>query len=89
MSHLVVAAVVVMMDLLPRLLTLDDLVDLVVVEVIKMQLEALDLELLVKEMMVVLPVEAPTVIKVVAAVALEVLEHLVLVVNMAEMDYNS
>ena len=88
MAQLVVAAVAVMIQHHRRPIV-DDLVDLAVVEVIKIQVEVLVAEPRVKEMLEEMPVEAPTVIKVVAAVALEVLDHLVLVVNMAEVDYNS
>ena len=88
MSHLVVAAVAVMIQHLGRPIV-DDLVDLAVVEVIKIQVEVLAVEPQVKEMLEEMPVEVPTLIKVVVAEALEVLDHLVLVVNMAEMDYNS
>ena len=85
----VVVAVVVMMDLLIQYLILVSLVDLAVAQVDRMPLEVLVLESQVKEMLGEVLVEVQAATKVVAVVVLVVKALVVLVANMAELDYSS
>tara|TARA_R100000455_G_C6248438_1_gene105652 strand:- start:71 stop:334 length:264 start_codon:yes stop_codon:yes gene_type:complete len=85
----VVVAVVVMMDLLIQYLILVSLVDLAVAQVDRMPLEVLVLEPQVKEMLGEMLVEVQATTKVAAVVVPVVPVLLVLVANMAELDYSS
>ena len=88
MRPVVVAVVVMMVLLVPRLIVVN-LVDLAVVQVDRMPLEVLVLEPQVKEILEEMLVEVQTPTKVAAVVVPVVKVLVVLVVNMVELDYSS